>query len=138
MSTFGLSVALEMSSAIFDNALAIADMAGVPDDSRSAVAALALAGRSVAATSKSLSIASATLAGIAAWAAFNFTAQVTAGPTHCPTLLGCRHVQAKTVHRVRHTLRLRRAGSGGLTLRSSPSVATIESSRLIPPSLGGR
>jgi inorganic pyrophosphatase len=80
MTTFGLSAALEMSSAIFDNALAISDMAGLADEPRSAVAALALAGRSVSATSKSLSIASATLAGVAAWAAFNFTAQVRKGP----------------------------------------------------------
>mmetsp|Transcript_48400 Transcript_48400/g.92603 ORF Transcript_48400/g.92603 Transcript_48400/m.92603 type:complete len:851 (-) Transcript_48400:670-3222(-) len=76
MGTFALSVVLEVSGAIFDNALAICSMAGLQDDIRDQVAALSLSGKSVAAISKSVSIASATLAGVAIWSAFTFTSGV--------------------------------------------------------------
>jgi Na+/H+-translocating membrane pyrophosphatase len=52
MGTLALSVVLEVSGAIFGNALAICDIAGLPDEVRDQVAVLSLSGKSVSAISK--------------------------------------------------------------------------------------
>lgn len=76
MGTFALSVVLEVAGAVFENALAICDMAGLQEDIRDQVAALSLSGKAVTAISKSVSIASATLVGCALWSAYCFASEV--------------------------------------------------------------
>lgn len=76
MGTFSLSVVLEVAGAVFDNALAICDMSGLPEEVRDQVAALSLSGKAVTAISKSVSIASATLVGCALWSAYCFASDV--------------------------------------------------------------